>query len=170
MLDLRVSAPDHPDALALNGEVQAFYADVYGDDDLTPMNPDQFRPPHGVYLLGYDGDRAVVSGGWRAVDADPTGGDVLRAGDAELKRMYVVPAARGRGHARTLLAELERTARAADRRRMVLETGDRQPEAIALYTSNGYAPIERFGVYRDDPRSRCFAKPLASGPSSGSFP
>ena len=51
-----------------------------------------------------------------------------------------VTAHRGRGHARAVLAELERTAAAAGRRRAVLETGTRQPEAIALYTSAGYGP------------------------------
>ena len=85
---------------------------------------------------------------------------VLRDGDAEVKRMFVAAAHRGRGHARAVLAELERSAAAAGRRRAVLETGTRQPEAIALYTSAGYAPIATFGVYRDSPNCRCFAKVL----------
>jgi ribosomal protein S18 acetylase RimI-like enzyme len=77
--------------------------------------------------------------------------------------MYVVPEARGRGLARRLLAELEDSARAAGRVRMVLETGTEQPEAIALYLSSGYTPMPGFGVYRDDERSRCFAKRLLVG-------
>ncbi|HEX4247931.1 MAG TPA: GNAT family N-acetyltransferase, partial [Pseudonocardia sp.] len=59
-----------------------------------------------------------------------------------------------------LLAELERTAVEAGARRMVLETGVAQPEAIQLYLSSGYLPIPKFGVYRHAPGSRCFAKPL----------
>jgi ribosomal protein S18 acetylase RimI-like enzyme len=59
-----------------------------------------------------------------------------------------------------VLAELERTAAAAGRRRAVLETGSRQPEAIALYLSAGYDPMPRFGYYRDSPNCRCFAKRL----------
>jgi hypothetical protein len=59
-----------------------------------------------------------------------------------------------------VLAELERTAVAAGRRRAVLETGTRQPEAIALYTDAGYLLMEKFGAYRDEPDSLCFAKPL----------
>ena len=55
--------------------------------------------------------------------------------------MFVVAAHRDRGHARAVLAELERSAAAAGRRRAVLETGTRQPEAIALYTSSGYVPM-----------------------------
>jgi len=43
---------------------------------------------------------------------------------------------------------------------MILATDTRQPEAVALYVSEGYTPIPGFGVYRDDPRSRCYAKPL----------
>lgn len=77
-----------------------------------------------------------------------------------MKRVYVVPDARGRGLARRMLAEVERTAASAGRTRMVLETGLRQPEAIGLYQSAGYHPIAPFGAYRDDPLSRCFAKEL----------
>jgi hypothetical protein len=61
-----------------------------------------------------------------------------------------------------VLAELERLAAAAGRRRTVLETGTRQPEAMALYTSAGYTTTEPFGVYRDAPGCRCFAKHLLS--------
>jgi GNAT superfamily N-acetyltransferase len=78
----------------------------------------------------------------------------------EIKRMFVVDAMRGRGFARAVLAELERAAAGAGARRMVLETGLLQPEAIALYRSSGYHPMPNFGVYRCAPNSRCFAKPL----------
>jgi GNAT superfamily N-acetyltransferase len=74
-----------------------------------------------------------------------------------------VPQARGRGLARRILAELEATAAAAGRVRMVLETGTLQPEAIALYSSCGYTPIPKFGLYREDPLSVCLGKPLADG-------
>ncbi len=112
-------------------------------------------------MIGYDGTEAVACGGWRARRSgdDPA----LRDGDAEIKRMYVAPAHRGRGIARALLAELERAAVAAGCRRAVLETGTRQPEAIALYLSEGYAPMAKFGTYRDEPGSRCFAKSLGRG-------
>ena len=86
---------------------------------------------------------------WPAADGGPGTPNrttrTLRDGDAEIKRMYVVASHRGRGIARAVLAELERAAAAAGRRRMVLETGDRQPEAVALYTSSGYRPVDRFG-------------------------
>jgi ribosomal protein S18 acetylase RimI-like enzyme len=69
---------------------------------------------------------------------------------------------RGHGFARVVLAELERTAAAAGRRRVVLETGDKQPEAIALYRSSGYTEIPKFGMYRHDALSVCFGKELTS--------
>jgi GNAT superfamily N-acetyltransferase len=75
--------------------------------------------------------------------------------------MFVTASARGRGFARAILAELERTAAAAGRRRAVLETGTGQPEALALYRSSGYRAIESFGVYQNEPESRCFAKDLS---------
>jgi ribosomal protein S18 acetylase RimI-like enzyme len=59
-----------------------------------------------------------------------------------------------------VLAELERLAREAGYRRVVLETGMRQPEAIELYVSAGYTPIAGFGHYRDSPLNRCFARLL----------
>ncbi|WP_241828073.1 GNAT family N-acetyltransferase [Actinopolymorpha singaporensis] len=84
-------------------------------------------------------------------------------GDAEVKRMYVAPEARGRGLARRMLAALERDAAAAGKTRMVLETGLGQPEAITLYLSAGYAPIPSFGLHRDSPGNRCYARSLATG-------
>lgn len=158
MLDLRPVPFDHPDAVLLTAEVQAFYRERYGDEDLTPLDPAQFAAPSGHFVVGYLGTAAVACGGWRPRDAVDDPG--LRDGDAEIKRMYVGAAHRGQGHARSVLAVLERSARTAGRRRLVLETGTRQPEAVALYLSSGYLPVPRFGVYRCEPDSRCYAKPL----------
>jgi GNAT superfamily N-acetyltransferase len=157
VLDLRSLPLDHPDGLVLVEELQAFYASRYGDGDTTPMRAGEFVPPAGYFVIGYVDGEPAACGGWRAREGDEPG---LADGDAELKRMYVRAAHRGRGRARALLAHLEDAARAAGRRRLVLETGLRQPEAIALYRSAGYAPTTKFGVYRDEPDSRCFAKDL----------
>lgn len=157
-VEIRKTRFDAPDAMKLNDLVQAEYAERYGDGDLTVMDAAHFEPPRGLYLLVYDTDGTpVASGGWRAQDASPEGfGD----GDAEIKRMFVMREARGRGLARALLAELEASATAAGRTRMVLETGLKQPEAIALYESSGYAPVPKFGYYRHDELSVCMGKPL----------
>lgn len=148
---------DHPDAVLLTEQVQQEYVQRYGGPDATPMEAADFAAPQGEFLIGYLEGAPVATGGWRARDASPEG---FADGDAELKRMYVVPAARGRGFARRILGELETGAAAAGRLRMVLETGDRQPEAIALYTSCGYLPIPKFGVYRCEPLSVCLGRPL----------
>ena len=79
---------------------------------------------------------------------------------AEIKRMYVVEDRRGVGYARRLLAELEARAAAVGYQQIILETGRRQPEAIALYESSGYQPIPGFGFYADQALSRSFAKDL----------
>ncbi|MDQ0909913.1 GNAT family N-acetyltransferase [Streptomyces canus] len=158
-MHIRQVAFDHPDAVKLNDQVQAEYHVRYGDGgDATALAPEDFEPPNGVFLIAYDETGApVATGGWRARDAN---GEGTMDGDAELKRMYVVDVARGRGLARRILTALEDDARAAGRIRMVLETGNKQPEAIALYTSSGYEPCGKFGYYRFHEDSRCFAKPL----------
>ncbi|MFJ2264233.1 GNAT family N-acetyltransferase [Streptomyces sp. NPDC087844] len=158
-MDIRRVAFDHPDAVKLNDEVQGEYAVRYGDEgDVTPLDPTMFEPPLGLYLIAYDArDRPVATGGWRTQDENDEG---YSDGDAELKRMFVIEEARGNGLARRILGALEADARAAGRTRMVLETGNRQPEAIALYASSGYEPCVKFGHYRFHEDSRCFAKLL----------
>ncbi|MFC7984255.1 GNAT family N-acetyltransferase [Streptomyces sp. NPDC057336] len=150
---------DHPDALKLNDEVQAEYDVRYGDGgDATELAASDFAPPNGLYLIAYDeNDVPVASGGWRSQDANDEGN---LDGDAELKRMFVIEQVRGRGLARRILAALEEDARAAGRTRMVLETGTKQPEAVALYTSSGYEPCGKFGYYRFHEESLCYAKAL----------
>ncbi|MFE5659161.1 GNAT family N-acetyltransferase [Streptomyces sp. NPDC056517] len=158
-MNIQPTPYDHPDAVALNDAVQAEYAVRYGDEgDATPLDAGMFVPPQGLYLLAYaPGGDPVATGGWRTQDKNDEG---YENGDAELKRMYVIPDARGLGLARRILSALESDAREAGRTRMVLETGTAQPEAIALYTSSGYEPCAKFGMYRDYDNSRCFAKPL----------
>ncbi|MER6389661.1 GNAT family N-acetyltransferase [Streptomyces sp. NPDC059382] len=158
-ITLRTVAYDHPDAAKLDAQVQIEYQERYeGEGDATFLDPAMFVPPNGLYLLAYDAaDSPVASGAWRRQDHSEEG---YSDGDAEIKRMYVVPGARGLGLARRILAVLEDDARAAGRTRMVLETGDQQPEAIALYGSSGYTLSEKFGHYRFHDSSRCMTKSL----------
>lgn len=81
-------------------------------------------------------------------------------GTAELKRMFVRAEARGRGLASRLLEAVEDAARQTGTPTLLLETGPRQPAAIALYESHGYARIPAFGEYAGDPHSVCYAKTL----------
>ncbi|MBP2479084.1 GNAT superfamily N-acetyltransferase [Crossiella equi] len=95
----------------------------------------------------------------RTPDGAPVGCGALRIlapGTAELKRMYVIPPARGTGVATTLLRALESRAREAEIRTLVLEAGTEQPEAIRFYRREGYREIPLFGPYVDSPLSRCF--------------
>ncbi|MEU4762706.1 GNAT family N-acetyltransferase [Actinosynnema sp. NPDC023794] len=156
-MELCTLAYDHPDSVKLITDLQQVYVDRYGEGDVTPVDPAEFAAPLGHFVVGYLDGVPVACGGWRAHDVAKHS---LRPGDAEIKRMYVGEALRGRGLARIVLTSLETAARAAGRTRMVLETGLRQPEAIGLYRANGYARIDNFGVYRDDPESLCFAKDL----------
>lgn len=147
----------HRDALLLIEAVQVEYVARYGGRDDTPLDPLMFESPQGSFFVGYLGTQPVVSGAWRRRD-DVTAFGSGRA--AEIKRMYVVPHARGAGHARRILAHLERTAAEAWAEVMILETGSEQPEAIALYESSGYTRIHSFGHYCWSPKNRCFGKPL----------
>jgi GNAT superfamily N-acetyltransferase len=154
---------DDPDAVKLIGDVQQEYVRRYGGQDATPTSAAEFAPPGGLFLVAYLDGNPVGCGGWRAHDATDAG---FADGDAEVKRMYVAPVARGRGVARALLAELERTAARCGRRRIMLETGMKQPEAIGLYRSSGYHAVPPFGTYRDSPNCRCFGKSLTEGDRS----
>jgi GNAT superfamily N-acetyltransferase len=141
---------DHPLATTLIAELQAEYVTRYGGPDETPVEPGEFDPPDGLFLVGsLDGD-AVAAGGWRRV-----GDDV-----AEIKRMYVAERARRRGLSRRMLTELEATLAAAGYQRVVLMTALAQPEAIALYESCGYEEAEPYGIYACEADARFYAKPL----------
>lgn len=158
--DVRRTPFGDPLVQELVAELQAEFTVRYGGPDHTPLDRTMFDPPAGEFFVGWSGERPVAIGGWRRrSDVVALGGST----SAEIKRMYVVPAARGRGFSRLLLAHLERSAAAAGADVMVLETGLKQPEAIALYESAGYVPIPGFGLWKDSPTSRCFAKPLAPG-------
>jgi len=123
-----------------------------GPGDGTPVDPAQFEPPGGAFLVAWLDGRPAGCGGWRTYHGDPT--------TAEIKRMYTVPEARGCGVAMALLKALEESARGAGRKRVVMETGHRQPEAIALYQKAGYVRIPDFGHYKDEPGVRSFGREL----------
>lgn len=111
---------------------------------------EHLAPPNGIFLVAWLADVAVACGGVRRYD-ETTG---------EVKRMYVIPGARRQGLSRVVLTELEARAQAIGYTRLVLETGTRQPEAMALYESAGYESITPYGPRSDASYSRCYAKSL----------
>ena len=112
--------------------------------------PAEFEPPQGAFFVGYVKGQPVACGGLARYD-DATG---------EVRRMYVSPDARGQGLSRLVLAALEDQARSLGYKAIRLETGNRQTEALGLYSSAGYEPIPKYGPYVDDERSVCLEKRL----------
>ncbi|MFD1141052.1 GNAT family N-acetyltransferase [Larkinella insperata] len=120
------------------------------------------------YQAMYDGFNQVDESARVVVaylDGEPVGCGCFRPmtdpGYAEIKRMFVHPACRGRGYATQVLRELERWAAEEDFHIARLETGDQQPEAIALYEKVGYGRIENYGPYVGLAASVCLEKRLA---------
>jgi len=151
----------HPDVVTLTGEAQAHYRQLYdGPGDESVVEVADFQSPTGHFLVGYLDGVPVAMGGWRRV-AEQLG--VPWPNAAEIKRMFVVASARGRGLSRVVLAELEDSARAAGLGWLVLETGLPQTSAVALYRSSGYVEIQglSFGHYASDPLSVHLGKSLA---------
>jgi GNAT superfamily N-acetyltransferase len=148
----------YADAVAqhLIERVQQEYVVRYGGRDDAVVDPAEFSPPLGLFLVAEVDGVPAGCGGWRAH------GD----GVAELKRMYVEPAFRRRGIAALVLAELERTAAAAGHRHLLLNSGDRQPEALALYARRGYTPVAGYGIYADSPEAVFLGKDLRSDVSA----
>jgi putative acetyltransferase len=135
---------------ALNGELSRLYPEPGATH--FRLDPEEIAPGRGVFLVAYMDERSIGCGAIRLVDE----------GIAEVKRMYVVPEERGRGIGKLVLAELEREARSLGARRLVLETGTRQPEALAMYRSAGFAVVDPFGEYIGSPLSVCMSKMLRS--------
>jgi len=154
---------DHSDVSRLVAELQTEYVQIYGTPDETPVDDGEFDPPHGLFLVGRLDGEPVAAGGWRRVDGAVSTG--------EIKRMYVVERARGRGLSRLMLAELESTLAAVGCERVVLMAGRPQRAAIALYESSGYGLADAYGIYACAPDACFFAKklnaPAAIGPGTG---
>lgn len=156
-MEIRETTYDDPDVTALVDAVQAEYAVRYGGSgDTSPIEGNEFAVPYGRFFLGYEDGVPVAMGGLRRHTED---------GAVEIKRMYVVPAARGRALSRQMLAALEGAASELGASRIVLETGMRQPEAMRLYETSGYERIPGFGYYKDAPLSVSYGKRLRAQPA-----
>jgi GNAT superfamily N-acetyltransferase len=114
------------------------------------LDPDEVAPGRGSFLIARIDRMAVACGAVRLNDPET----------AEIKRMFTLRSMRGRGIARALLTALIDEARALGASRVVLETGERQREAVALYERFGFVRIPLFGEYLDSPLSLCMEKRL----------
>jgi putative acetyltransferase len=141
------------EAVLLLERLTAELARRYHDDGSGFFRPEDVLQPRSGFLVARWQGEPIGCGAYRP----------LRDDIAEIKRMYVEPAFRGRGIGRKLLAALEQCARQAGYGRVWLETGTEQPEAMRLYQLSGYREIHKYGYYRDDPRSVCYEKMLGQG-------
>lgn len=116
------------------------------------LKPGHLAPGLGTFVIAKTDGRAVGCGALRLLDANT----------AEVKRMYVEPKLRGLGVAKAILEYLEAAAFSLGARRLVLETGVHQVEAIGLYRRAGFSQIDCWGEYATAPTSVCFEKTLQS--------
>ncbi|HEV7282866.1 MAG TPA: GNAT family N-acetyltransferase [Pirellulaceae bacterium] len=150
-LHLALCDPTAPAAQRLIRELTQELALLYDDEDGSGnFKPEDVAVPGSGFVVGWLGDGAIACGAFRP----------LEPGVAEIKRMFVSPAHRGRGYSRRLLSELERLARLAGYSAARLETGVLQPAAISLYENSGYRRIPCYGIYAGCEWSVCFEKRL----------
>ena len=149
-LRIQVVDPQGTDALSLLREAALEARELYLEleDPNAPLPTNPASPLRSIYLLVYDGSRAVGSGALRPID-DST---------VEIRRMYVLKDYRRHGLARMILDALEREAARLGYTVMRLETGNRQTAAMRLYQSQGFRTILPFGPYVNDPISVCYEK------------
>jgi putative acetyltransferase len=152
MVDIKREELTSDTALALITALNAELRARYPEDGVNyfRLDPDEVRPGLGAFLVAWSAELAIGCGAVRLIDPHT----------AEIKRMYVRPEMRGRGVARHVLDALEREAKTLGATRLLLETGTRQPEAIALYTKAGFSPTGPFGEYRPSPLNTFMEKSL----------
>ncbi|WP_216317622.1 GNAT family N-acetyltransferase [Deinococcus aestuarii] len=130
-------------------ELRAMYNDT--DERTEPFDPATLSGEGSVLLAVEENGTLLACGALKRIEPDA----------AEVKRMYTVPEARGRGLGRQILAALIERGRALGYARLVLETGDLQAEAIHLYESAGFTRIPNYGYYVGIGNSLCYELPLA---------
>ncbi|BCJ58371.1 GNAT family N-acetyltransferase [Micromonospora endophytica] len=139
------------DATRLRAAQRAELDARYSNDDHEPGAPPSAETVSVFLVARDDAGAAVGCGGLRLLGPD----------SAEIKRMYVEPAARGTGVATAILRALEAAARTAGVHALLLETGTAQPDAMRFYEREGYHRIDNFGPYRGAALSVCYARDLA---------
>jgi putative acetyltransferase len=143
---------------ALNAELSALYPEPGANH--FRLDPNEVAPGSGVFLIARLRGNLVGCGAVRRLQ-DPAQIRELGPQVGEIKRMYVAPSTRGKGIGRALLSRIEAEATAIGLTRLVLETGIRQTEALALYRRAGFTEIPPYGEYvLSSSTSVCFTKEL----------
>jgi putative acetyltransferase len=140
---------DDPASVSLRAAQRDEIDERYGTPDSEP-GPAPSAADITVFLVAFDGDEPIGCGGLRQIDEE----------HGEVKRMYVAPSRRGTGVSVAILRALEASARERGWNRLVLETGDKQPDAIRFYSREGYYRIPNFGHYAGVAASLCFERRL----------
>jgi GNAT superfamily N-acetyltransferase len=134
MIEIEVGRGDAPEAQELLAAMEAWVQEGWGPttpDRTSTVAPAEMVPPDGAFVIVREDGRAVAGGGVRRL------GD----GVCEIKRMFVVPEARGRGHGRRLLSGLEQAAADLGYRAVRLDTAQSMTTAMAMYRAAGYRSI-----------------------------
>ena len=150
VITIRTEAPRQHDVLALMQRGDDYALGLYPAENYYSLDVSELERPGVTLFAARDGE--ALAGIVALVD----NGDQT----AEIKRMFVAEAHRGRGVAGGLLAHLEQVAAEASVGLVRLETGHPQLDAIALYEKHGYTRIAAFGPYVNDPTSLCMEKRL----------
>ncbi|WP_240479785.1 GNAT family N-acetyltransferase [Paenibacillus wynnii] len=146
---------DHPDLRALIEHLDLDLKQRYPHENIYGVDFEDPKVREMIFVVGYLNEKPVGCGGLRPLD------DLqLMTPAMELKRFYVDPNSRKMGIATNMLLFLEEKAVVSGYREIRLETGIKQPEAIALYVKHGYQPIDLYGPYVGDPDSLCYGKVL----------
>jgi putative acetyltransferase len=152
---LTLDDPFRPEALALADEFWLYLGEIYGDEGENQLKPAQLSGEGCAFILAWQNGQAVGCGAVRPHTDDSSGET------GEFKRIFVTASARRQGISRLLMARLQAEARRLGYKRLCLETGTPQFEAMALYESDGWHRIPTYGQYADDPLSVCYGKELA---------
>ena len=140
---------EHPDFVSLVAQLDAFLAELDGEEHAFYNSLNKIdKIKHAIVI--YEDNKPVACGAIREFSPEAT----------EVKRMYTLPAYRGKGIAKMVLAELEKWAAELSYKKCVLETGNRQPDAIGLYQKSGYKIIPNYGKYAGIENSVCFEKEI----------
>lgn len=149
-LHFAVDNPASPDVMPLLEQLDGYLEGLHPTGNIQPVPLQELEQPNVTFLTARVDGRPVACGAC-----------VWHADYVEVKRMYVLPACRGLGLGKQLLDALEAQVRHGGGRRVRLETGTAQTEALELYERAGYRRCPPFGEHHANPRSICMEKELA---------